>query len=827
MKRKKRNIFITQNDFNSLSFIDPSVEYLILGSEGNNTIISKHYTKIGKGGAVINPTSSSSVVGTVVKSETPVNGAICTLFANGSTYTTLTDENGAFELNDVPVGDFFTLVVESITDNNVNNSVSIVAGENDLGNIELIPYTRQMNVIGSSLSLGRNATSDQGWAYDLFNGGDYNNYGVSGSDTTDWIANLATINAYDGDNLIIGLSLGNESEDLNGFNAGMQTLVEGITHPNIFVNTNYAKAIGGSPDDLRYESNKWLEENLGTVCFNHMGGMAELNNSIINSLDSGDGTHPNDAGHEMMANAINTFIIDNINSFDWGAVPNSITNTNKCIYKADANTANPITIQTTDVNKSWTIEFDMKCDDTTQSKNLFSTYQDGVSYRMYLDTDNYVKLTDGTNTINTGIDANEIVSWHRYTLRFNQYLSLMLYIDGAYVNAINYIGSEITNTTPTTIVLGGLYNDNTNDCIDFYCRNVVVHRVANDPPRITESGTNQYIVKASQEFYNDFSNTKDLGNKSQVPTYATINDDNVVNVTESTGGIMGIAVENGTPVQGAIIEVIGTGITGTSNADGTFKIDNVTPSTYSVTVTYNAQTEQKDNVVVNIGSVTDLGTVDVTGAFNPLDLNPYIFLDAKNTVEEGGKVTTWTDLSDNENNAIQATVSRQGSLNANGDAVIFNNYEHYDYSPQIDLVGKEIIVVSKTSVTNTAQVIVANSDGAINRQLRFGDENGIDFGFATPYIYGREILEVGKPLGTDFVQVGLVCDTYADVYINGVKELTTTEQNTHALEIGRLGIRGNLTEGLQGEIAYVMIFDILTTEQRTNLYTWLDANMPQ
>lgn len=399
--------------------------------------------------------------------------------------------------------------------------------------------------IGSSLAKGFDATDNYGWLNRLGNlesKPDYKtlfeNASFATAKTEHWITyNYST---RDEEVVVIGLSLGNETgtdvEKKTTYQTNYPTLVSNIvsSEKNVIACTPYSKGDYGAGDSWQEtkDTAKWMENNLSDVSMivNHTNAFTAKSGGTIPNLMFDETTHPNDTGHKLMLECISKYLYRGVidGTFDRTLVPKSITNTTSWFKKVDTLTQNPIVINTPDVYSLWNLEFDIKCDSDLTGKTLMSTYQDSLSTRLYVDADNGVKFTDGTTVVDTGITASTLDNEHRITLRFHAYDCLRLYVDGVFVDEIDYLASPIINTTALKVVLGGLYNDNSSDALDVYFRNVVLHRTPLDYDRIAEGGTKTYIVEAGQEFYNDMSNLSDLTNKSQTDTTITINDSNII-----------------------------------------------------------------------------------------------------------------------------------------------------------------------------------------------------------------------------------------------------------------------------------------------------------
>jgi len=392
-------------------------------------------------------------------------------------------------------------------------------------------------IIGSSIARGTGAIPGTvGWA-NIWNGctyGEINNFedlisindSQSGSTTQYWINNYASFtgdNPAEYSNTLIGLSIGNESDDAVTYLANYTSLISLIRADGqkIVIQGNYVK--NGGDYIKRQTTDKTLETTYDIDGMVSGEAIDDLTGNIIASANSGDGTHPNNIGHNLLTTSLSKNMLAGVNAgtFDFGTVPDSITNTTKSFAKADANTVNPIKIETKEDIESFTLTFEMK-GTLSSGDNIMSTRAGSYVIRMFNDAGT-VKFSDGTNTISTGV--TDATAWKTYTLRFNPQHSMRAYVDGVFSEGANRVLSELESNLE--IVLGGLIDNNANDVSVCNFRNIRLTRASIYESSILEDATGVYTPKRSQEFYNQFDDLGDLSNKSQTDTVMTVNDSNI------------------------------------------------------------------------------------------------------------------------------------------------------------------------------------------------------------------------------------------------------------------------------------------------------------
>jgi len=407
--------------------------------------------------------------------------------------------------------------------------------EEELRNLH-IWYETQRNwlsvcVVGSSVAQGFGTTGgNTGWAYRTYANKDdviYSNIADPGKGTAHWISNLDLINERYVQTIHLSLGLGNDSEDVSGYLSGINTIINGIENKVIILSNNYAKG-GAGNDQRRYNANKTISETYRELLIINMMGQLSLPiDDFIDALDYlNDKTHPNDDGADELANTQDS---DNAKAYQYGTfkpsqVPNTVLNETKYFYKPDALTENSFHI-TTRLLTSYNFRFRLNCTDDTTGKTLASYSATGLSWKLFLDSDNNVKLTDGTTTITTSINNVELDNFHVYEVSLHSWRALDLYIDGSLEGSINYTSpSNKTITGNGNFVIGGEYNNNANDAIKVGYDTVVINATTNDPPRIAEG----YIDPASQEVYITCDSLT-IENKSQSQNVTIeLNDSNII-----------------------------------------------------------------------------------------------------------------------------------------------------------------------------------------------------------------------------------------------------------------------------------------------------------
>lgn len=397
--------------------------------------------------------------------------------------------------------------------------------------------------IGSSVLLGTGATDNYGWLNQIadqnYNGRDISviNEGIGATTTGYWLANYNSItngNGTDYDTTIIGLALGNESgtsqEKVTTYQTNYPQLISLIRSGKanyVVAQGNYVRA--GQDYDERWAVDEWLEgQNLD--CLFSAENLDDTLGSIIDLLDSGDGVHPNEVGHSYLRSAINLSILDNItsvNTFNFQNLPTKPLNTNKAYLKSDKLTVNPFVINIEQFMYAWTLSLELKSLGASQNNVILSVDQGLYTLKMFVDTDNDIKITDGITTITTGINITTFQTWKTYTLRFNGAHSLKIYIDGILANTISYTELQLITETGRFII-GGLFDDNTNDIESLKFRNIRLWRASIYPDAILKDSNGTRSMKRSQEAWFECTSLVDMTNKSQTDATFILNDSNIV-----------------------------------------------------------------------------------------------------------------------------------------------------------------------------------------------------------------------------------------------------------------------------------------------------------
>lgn len=402
------------------------------------------------------------------------------------------------------------------------------------------PTTLKLMFIGSSVCRGTGATSERGHVYDKIQrlsttAESVVNRCIGSTSTGTWISTHYDAVTADGlgyGNTYIGLSIGNEpGSDYSLYTTNYPTLIDKIRNGNNDVKIIAGSCYARSGQNAQYyidvkDSVSFMETTTANYSVNLLGALDDGTGGIISALDA-DGAHPNDIGHPHMDSASSDYVLENIDIYDKSLIPNSMYNTTSYLYKPDALTPNAHLITTPDNLLHWSYKVELNCQDITQDKVLWSSNQGGLELKIFVDTDNAVKLTDGTTTVNTGINTTTMMSFHKFGISVHGYKGVDLYVDNSYVNTIDYSSAPVTISGVLNICVGGLYDPDglvsSSDAIQVGFRNEVLWRSAQHT-ELMESTT---LVKASQEF---FSAGDDLftNNESQTNTILTINDNNIV-----------------------------------------------------------------------------------------------------------------------------------------------------------------------------------------------------------------------------------------------------------------------------------------------------------
>ncbi|WP_130735124.1 GDSL-type esterase/lipase family protein [Flavobacterium sp. J27] len=387
-------------------------------------------------------------------------------------------------------------------------------------NIECIAIdNHKISIMGSSVSNGQGATSNQGYAYkygqlliDRFSAGigsewTTSNLAINGNNT------IAVLNRWEKDLIadcsqfvIYGLSLGNEGIHENGqssfdqFSTNMQLLItkaeqEGKT-PVIM--NNYTRADYNATD---YNYIKQMNLLI------HQWNVASVN--LLGAIDNGSGQwatgyqddalHPNDAGHTEFFYAIVPSLFDALELQK--PLPQLITSTYLEVNNAFSSGSLEFTPE--HIIHPFTNVIDIK---TNATGTLFSfTTQTATTGTLSIDSNGhlvYNSPSGNTITSNTIINDNQ---WHKISLsHFYARGETNLYIDS------NLVGSYNENLEVETFTLNPV---NAPNLIQY--RNWFFYRSGMNLEEITALHNNQ-MLKSSLELYAPLDGEEILGNNPYI-----------------------------------------------------------------------------------------------------------------------------------------------------------------------------------------------------------------------------------------------------------------------------------------------------------------------
>jgi len=407
-------------------------------------------------------------------------------------------------------------------------------------------YEEQRNwlsvcVLGSSVAVGVATTNgNQSWAWHAYgNKSDviYSNIGDPGKGTQHWIDNVDLALERYVQTIHMSLGLGNDSENTTTYLANTAILLQLLSNRKVVLSNNYCKR-GAGNDQRRFDTNKTMDIDFSDqyLVVNMMGQWATNSDDFIAALNSNtnptyddDGTHGNDNANIQTGKTIS---VTQIKNYQYGILsasklPNSVVNTSSSFYKPDATTLNPLLVTTRDLPATCT-EFRLACTSDLTGKVLASFNNTGLTWEMFLDADNIVKVTDGTDTFSTSITNLTLDNRNVYSFNLNDWRALDVWVNGVKEITFDYTSpGNKTLSGNSNIVLGGKYGDNSNDAVDVYVDNIILHAAPNDPDRLAESGVDGFIVAASMDLYVTGDNLV-IDNLAQNPdNIAVINDNNI------------------------------------------------------------------------------------------------------------------------------------------------------------------------------------------------------------------------------------------------------------------------------------------------------------
>jgi hypothetical protein len=204
--------------------------------------------------------------------------------------------------------------------------------------------------------------------------------------------------------------------------------------------------------------------------------------------------------------------------------------------------------------------------------------------------------------------------------------------------------------------------------------------------------------------------------------------------------------------------------------------------------------------------------------WNPSMISTALWLDAADSstvTTVSGAVSQWNDKSGNARHATQSTSGNRPTLVSGGlngaNTVGFNGSSQFLDSSDFYISDWFMIVVAKTSSTNTIQDFLGKFDGSSNREylMRFSDQNKLS-GLINPVGNAgasNTVVATTASAGTSFGIFGFYkSGASCQLGINGVIETgtfntSTVFNGTLALRIGSSGI----PTYLNGEIQKIVI----------------------
>lgn len=233
--------------------------------------------------------------------------------------------------------------------------------------------------------------------------------------------------------------------------------------------------------------------------------------------------------------------------------------------------------------------------------------------------------------------------------------------------------------------------------------------------------------------------------------------------------------------------------------------------------------------------------------FSPLDLNPFIWLDAANgIIESGGVISQWSDQSGNSNNFIQVAGTRQPILNISD--ANFNGFPSITFDGNNDVLGNAgllldnnfsegvLIVVMKTNDNSTQVLFSFNGSAKRKFTTQIGVAGAVDSFISWNHVSGggfgtynsinldlNPLIFTQKYDGAEDSPVNRISQ-----FINGV-EITPNEVSGSTPSIITdsdtgvyIGNRDNASSlSFNGEIAELFYFKSLTPSNQLKIETYL------
>lgn len=226
-----------------------------------------------------------------------------------------------------------------------------------------------------------------------------------------------------------------------------------------------------------------------------------------------------------------------------------------------------------------------------------------------------VRLVDLNKTTISNVETGEF-KFEDIPVRDDPY-SISVTKTGYDERVISNIKLSATNLEASTgkITLGNTPGILTGRVIDMYSR-----IISNVQVRVPETNQTTYTDQNGDytlQIFPGSNYTAEFSHADYSPYIKTgivirPNQTTVLNVTLPIkgGSIFGVIRNSlNEPVPGALISVVGTSATGISGVDGSFRINDIQPGTYTVTITHDLYNSTSVNAVVNSNQETSLGNI--------------------------------------------------------------------------------------------------------------------------------------------------------------------------------------------------------------------------
>lgn len=233
--------------------------------------------------------------------------------------------------------------------------------------------------------------------------------------------------------------------------------------------------------------------------------------------------------------------------------------------------------------------------------------------------------------------------------------------------------------------------------------------------------------------------------------------------------------------------------------------------------------------------------------FSPLDLNPFIWLDAANgIIESAGAISQWSDQSGNSNNFIQVAGTRQPVLNSSD--ANFNSFPSVTFDGNNDVLGNAgllldnnfsegVLIAVINTVDNSSQVVFSFNGSAKRKfTLQLGSAGGVDSFISWNQVSGggsgtynsidldlNPLIFTQKYDGSEGLSINRISQ-----FINGVEiipnevSVSTPSSITDSDTGVYIGNRDNASSlSFNGEIAELFYFKSLTPSNQLKIETYL------